>query len=222
MLSGSSCVRLLRALRTTLSGTGVVDPFQSWRFRPIRYSRAGGAQHPEAPVEGAGRGQWPGEEARKAEAEKGCSEQGAAGRGRQGLFVGLQRIAALLEGRAADAQNGGRSARTAPYDTPSDVAVRGLYRAVRTHPGMRGRPGEEDFAGVREVFFEQLFHLGGEAGVLGHEVYLPVGDEACDVQVRRSHLRPPAVCDEGLGVDHRPPVLEDPDPRLQELPVART
>src|SRR5215208_307559 len=165
MLSGSSCVRLSRALRTTLSGTGVVDPFQSWRFRPIRYSRAGGAQHPEAPVEGAGRGQWPGEEARKAEAEKGCSEQGAAGRGRQGLFVGLQRIAALLEGRAADAQNGGRSSRTTPHDAPAGIAVGGLDWALRTHSGVCCRSGEEDLAGVGEVLLEQLFHLGGEADI---------------------------------------------------------
>src|SRR5215211_3493885 len=45
---------------------------------------------------------------------------------------------------------------------------------------------------------------------------------AGDVQVRRADLRPPAVGDEGFGVDHRSAVLEDANTRLQELPVART
>src|ERR687890_2830102 len=100
----------------------VVGVLQSGWFRPpIRDSRAGGAQHPEAPVEGADRGQGPGEEAREAEAEKGGSEQGTAGRGCQSLFVGLQRIAALLEGRAADTQDCCRSSRTAPHDAPANI-----------------------------------------------------------------------------------------------------
>jgi hypothetical protein len=71
---------------------------------------------------------------------------------------------------------------------------------------------EADLPGVGKVFLEQPLHLRGEASILGHQVYLPVGGQAAEVEVGRAYLRKPAVCDEGLGVDHRSPVLEYPDP----------
>jgi hypothetical protein len=95
---------------------------RSWWF-PVGEGGSGGSQNPEASVEGARGGQRPGEEAWEAECQQGGPKQGGAARGGKGLFVGLERVATLLKGRAADTQHGGSPARTAPDDAPAGVVV---------------------------------------------------------------------------------------------------
>src|SRR5918994_3510258 len=101
-------------------------------------------------------------------------------------------------------------------------AVRVLDLAIRPHPQVSPRPEQSNLPCMVEVLFEHLLHLRPEAPVLGHQIDLPIGSEAAEVQVSGSLLRPPAVSHDSLGVYHRAAVLEDTDTRFQKLPVAGT
>src|SRR5215211_6260405 len=146
--------------------------------------------------------------------------QSGAGRCSECMFVRAQGCAALLERGASYPDDGGGRARSAAHYAAARSAVRGVDRSVGLDLRTPRRSDEEHLPRVGEIFLEEPLHLRGETGVFGHEVDLPVGGEAAEIEVGRAHFRDPAVRHEGLGVDHRPPVLEDPDPCLEELPVA--
>src|SRR5829696_3243954 len=182
--------------------------------------RAYRAYHPQVPEKGAHGHQRPCDEAWKAGTNHRHSEQGSAGCGGEGMLVGLKRSPALLEEGAAHPGDGGPRPRAAASDPAAHPAIAGVHLTLGAHPSVLPRAFQADFPTVGEVVLEQLLHFRGKAGIFRYQVYLPVGGEAAEVEVRRAHLRPPSVGHNGLGVDHRATVLKDTHPRVQELPVA--
>src|SRR5829696_2354026 len=179
------------------------------------------AQDAQASEKGAHRRQGPGNQAREARAEQRHPEKGAARGGGDGVLVRLEGGCALLDDGGHHPRDGGSRSRAAADDTGACPAICGVHPALRAHPRTASWGFQTDLPAFGDVVLEELFHLRGEVLVFDQQVYLPVGDQAAEVQVRRSYLREPAVGHERLGVDHGPAVLEDPDPRLQELLVAR-
>src|SRR5215211_4312111 len=178
------------------------------------------AQYAKAPQERTNRCQWPGDEARETGAQQRRPEQDAARRGGDGVLVRLQRSSALLDESGHHPRDGGSRPRAAADNAGARPTVAGVHPPLGSHPPALPRSFQADLPAVGDVVLEELLHPLCEVRVFYHQVDLPVGDEAAEVQVRRAHLRPPAVCHYRLGVDHGATVLEDPDPRLQELPVA--
>src|SRR5215212_829285 len=188
--------------------------------RSVGDRRANRAYHAQAPEKGAHGRQRPGDEARKAGTNHRHSEQGTAGRGGEGMLVGLKRSPALLDEGRAQPRDGCPRPRATAGDPSARPAIAGVHLTVGAHPSVLPRAFQEDLPAVGEVVFEQLLHLGGEAGIFRNQVDLPVGKQAGYVEVRRAHLRPPSVGHHRFGVDHRAAVLEDAHARLEELPVA--
>src|SRR5215208_8524002 len=188
--------------------------------RSVGYCRAYRAYQAQAPEKGAHGHQRPCDEARKTGTDHRRYEQGTAGCGGEGMLVGLKRSPALLEEGDAHPGDGGPRPRAATDDPAAHPAIAVVHFTVGTHPSVLPGAFQADFPSVGEVLLEQLLHLRGKAGVFRYQLYLPVGNQATEIEVRRSYLRPPSVGHNGLGVDHRATVLEDAHTGLQELPVA--
>jgi len=81
---------------------------------------------------------------------------------------------------------------------------------------------QHDLRRVRKVLDVYSLHHVRKVFVFRHHVELVVPDPAGDVQVARPYARPPAVGNRGLGMQHGPVPLENPQTCLEERLVPGT
>src|SRR5215204_4808869 len=146
--------------------------------RSVGDRRANSAYYTQAPEKCAHGRQRPGDEARKAGAEQRRPEKGAARRRGQGVLVSLKRGRALRKDGGSHSRYGGPRSRAATDDTSTHPAVAGVHLAVGSHHPVLPRSFQVDLPTVGDVILEKLLHLLCEFGVLGHQIYLPVGGQA--------------------------------------------